>query len=310
MSRYPVSLRRVGGYDASCLDAHVAELFEAVGCPVGRGDRVLVKPNLVAPKNTALSCSHPRIVRAACLFALSRGAAVIVADSPAFGTGRIMARLAGLTEALADLPVAVASLDGPRPLRLAHGGTIGVSALALEADHILNLARLKCHDQMGLTLATKNFFGCVCGFRKSLAHQRLGKDRATFARMILDVLATLPPSTSLLDGIVAMHKAGPVGGEAFPLGLLGASASPLALDTAVYALLGLAPQDVPLWAEAMRQGLGGVRPEDVDYPLEGLAAFDATGFRTPKALAALTFEPRRFVKGRLRSLLVGLGLRR
>ena len=247
---HAVFLRRVADYDAPRLEAAAAELLDAAGCPVGRGDKVLVKPNLVGPRNTALSCSEPRLVRAVCRHLLTRGATVTVADSPAFGTGRIMARLAGITEALADLPVTVGNLDAPRPLALADGGSIGVSRLALEADHIVSVARLKCHDQMGMTLAVKNFFGCVCGFRKSLAHQRLGKDRGRFARMILDVFAALPPSTSLLDGIVAMHKAGPVAGEAFALGLLGAAANPVALDTAIYTRFGLTPQDMPLWREA------------------------------------------------------------
>ncbi|HWQ08493.1 MAG TPA: DUF362 domain-containing protein, partial [Holophaga sp.] len=207
-----VFLRRVAGYDDPVLPATVAALLDAATCPAGPGCRVLVKPNLVAPRQTALSCTTPAVVRAVCLHLLARGAAVTVADSPAFGTGRIMARLAGLSEALVDLPVRIENLDRPRPLRLSGGGSVGVSRTALEVDHIVNVARLKCHDQMGLTLAVKNFFGCVCGFRKSLAHQRFGRhDR--FARMILDVYAALPASTSLLDGVVAMHKAGPVGGE-------------------------------------------------------------------------------------------------
>lgn len=302
-----VHLRRLAGYDASALDPAVAELLAAAGCPAGRGDRVLVKPNLVGPRNTGLSCSQPEVVRAVCLFLLERGAVVTVADSPAFGTGRIMARLAGLTEALADLPVRIASLDAPRRVNLRAGGGIGVSRLALEADHIVNVARLKCHDQMGMTLGVKNFFGCVCGFRKSLAHQRLGREHGPFARMILDVLAALPPSTSLLDGIVAMHKAGPVGGEPFRLGLLGAAANPVALDTAIYMVLGLEPARIPLWHMAQTQGLAGARPEEIRYPWERPGAFDASGFLTPAHLSPLCFEPKRFVRGRLRSLLLTLG---
>jgi len=302
-----VYLRRLAGYDDPALDGTVATLLDGAGCPVGQGDLVLVKPNLVAPRNTALSCSHPAIVRAVCRHLLSRGANVTVADSPAFGTGRIMARLAGLAAAVNDLPVRIESLDGPRPVRLSGGGCIGVSRLALQADHIVNVARLKCHDQMGLTLAVKNFFGCVCGFRKSLAHQRLGKRNDRFARMILDVFAALPPSTSLLDGLVAMHKAGPVGGEPFPLRLLAAAANPVALDTAVYALLGLSPQNIPLWREALAVPLPGARPEELTFPMERPDAFDATGFMTPRVLSPLAFEPKRFVKGRLKSLMVTLG---
>jgi len=302
-----VFLRCLGGYDDPGLDAAVAGLLARAGCPVARGSRVLVKPNLVAPRNPALSCSVPAVVRAVCLPLLEAGATVTVADSPAFGTGRIMARLAGLTEALADLPVRVASLDQPRAVALSSGGSIGVSRLALEADHIVNVARLKCHDQMGMTLAVKNFFGCVCGFRKSLAHQTLGRDNRRFARMILDVLAALPPSTSLLDGVVAMHKAGPVGGEPFRLGLMAAARNPVALDTAIYTMLGISPEFPPLWREALAMGLAGATPVAIEYPLESPESFNATGFVTPPGLSPLRFEPKRFVRGRLRSLLVTLG---
>ena len=303
----PVYLTRVARYDDPGLTAAVAALLDGAGCPVGVGSKVLVKPNLVAPRNPALSCTSPAVVRAACLYALEKGAArVTVADSPAFGTGRIVARLAGLTEAVADLPVAVASLDRPRGLALSVGGSIGVSRLALEADHILNVARLKCHDQMGLTLAVKNLFGCVCGFRKSLAHQRLGKEPGRFAAMILDVLAALPPSTALLDGVVCMHKAGPVGGDPFDLGLLGAAASPVALDTAVYALLGVTPHRIPLWQAAIARGLPGTDPLDLVYPLHNLNDFSAEGFVVKELLAPLNFETSRFIRGRLKSLLVPL----
>jgi uncharacterized protein (DUF362 family) len=302
-----VFLDRLEAYDAPGLDAAVAALLTRAGCPAGLGSRVLVKPNLVAPRNTALSCTSPAVVRAICLFLLKQGAQVTVGDSPAFGTGRIMARLAGLTDALADLPVAVVSLDSPSPVSLSGGGSIGVSRLALEADHIVNAARLKCHDQMGLTLAVKNFFGCVCGFRKSLAHQTLGKDSCRFAGMILDVLAALPPSTSLLDGVVAMHKAGPVGGEPFALGLLGASANPVALDTAIYARLGLAPDRIPLWQAARERGLPGSDAAGIDYPLGVPEDFATEGFVVNPQLAPLAFETGRFLRGRWRSLLVTLG---
>ena len=302
-----VYLKRVDRYDAPGLDAAVAALLDGAGCPVGVGSRVLVKPNLVAPRNPALSCTSPAVARAVCLYALGKGAAqVTVADSPAFGAGRIVARLAGLAEAVADLPVAVASLDRPQAIPLSVGGSIGVSRLALESDHIINAARLKCHDQMGLTLAVKNFFGCVCGFRKSLAHQRLGRDYGRFAGMILDVLAALPPSTSLLDGVVCMHKAGPVGGEPFDLGLLGAAANPVALDTAVYALLGASPRRVPLWQAAIARGLPGTDPQEIVYPFEKLNDFSADGFVIKDLLAPLHFETSRFIRGRLKSLMVTL----
>lgn len=301
-----VFLRRVAAYDDPALEAVVAELLAATGLSPAPGRLVLVKPNLVAPRAMALACTKPVVVRAVCRHLLRLGARVVVADSPAFGTGRVMAKLSGLAEALADLPVRLANLDRPRAVALSGGGSIGVAALALDADCIVNLPRLKCHDQMGVSGAVKNLFGCVCGFRKSLAHQRFGAKDHLFARMILDVGAALPPVTTLVDGIVAMHRHGPTTGDPFPLGLLGAAANPVALDTALNTLLGLSPDRVPLWREAVARRLPGALPEVLSFPLQPLAAFDAAGFEVPARLDPVAFSPKRFVTGRLKSLLTRL----
>jgi uncharacterized protein (DUF362 family) len=243
------------------------------------------------------------VVRAACAYLLDCGATVAVGDSPAFGTARVVARLCGLTEALRDMPVPVVNLGRPRPVRLSFGGRIGVASRALEAEAVVNIPRLKVHDQMGMTGAVKNTFGCVAGSRKSLAHQLYGGRGNRFERLIIEVMQALPDTFHLLDGITAMHVHGPGGGEPFALGLVAAAKNPVALDTAVCGLLGLAPDMVPLWSEALAANLPGARPEDIAYPLRGPADFAATGFRGPTVLSPVAFRPLRFLKGRLKSLL-------
>lgn len=301
-----VFLINVPAYDASDFDDRVARLLDAAGFSPAPGTRVLVKPNLVAPRQPGLSCTHPRLVRAACRYLLHLGTRPVVGDSPAFGTAGIIARLSGLRQALADLPVKIVNLDDPRPVRLSLGGVVGVSRLALTAEVILNLPRLKAHDQMGLTLGVKNLFGCVSGFRKSVAHQVHGEKGDRFPRLILDVMAALPPRFTLLDGITAMHRHGPVGGEAFDLGLLAAAPNPVALDTAVYAMLGVGPDLVPLWRVARDLGLPGSDPSDLAYPLSRPEDFDARGFVAPTRLDPVAFEFKRFVTGRIKSVLTRL----
>lgn len=302
-----VFFRRLGGYAEPALAEAVAVLLAGAGLSRElTGNTVLVKPNLVAPRAMALSCTSPAVVRAVCRHLLDLGARVLVGDSPAFGTGRIVARLSGLADALADLPVSLVNLDRPRAVALSFGGTIGVSDLALSVDRIVNVPRLKCHDQMAVSGAVKNLFGCVSGFRKSLGHQRFGNRGDLFAAMILEVGAALPPVVTLLDGIVAMHRHGPTGGEPFPLGLLAAGADPVALDTAVYALLGLTADRVPLWRAAGARGRSGTRPDELAYPLDGPEAFDVAGFIVPDRLDPVAFSARRFTTGRLKSLLTRL----
>lgn len=299
----PVLLARVPDYDPARMERAVAGLLAAAGLRPAPGTRVLVKPNLIAPRRTHLTCTHPSVVRAACLYLLDCGARVAVGDSPAFGTARVVAGAGGITAALEGLGVPVVNFSASRPVSLSFGGRIGVARTALEADMILNLPRLKVHDQMGMTCAVKNLFGCVAGSRKALAHQLHGGKGNRFPRLILDVMAALPPLFHLVDGVVAMHRSGPAGGEPFPLGLLAASGSGVALDTAVYTLTGITPAMVPLWREALACGLPGAGPDEPAYPLLSPADFDATGFELPRALSPVPFHPWRFLKGRVKSLM-------
>ncbi len=289
-------------YASPGLDEAVGRLLEGAGCRPAHGAKVLVKPNLVAPSNTALSCTTPAVVRAACLYLADHGARVVVGDSPAFGTARIVARASGLDQALKGTGARLANLGQTRKLPLSLGGCVGVSAQALDAELIVNLPRFKVHDQMFCTLAVKNFFGAVTGFRKAWAHQVHGEKGNRFESMILDVCLAMPPSVSLVDGVVAMHVSGPAKGKPYPLGLLGAAANPVALDAALLSVLGLPPDASPLGREAMRRALPGSRLEDLDFPALCPGDFIATGFEVPRCPAPVAFQPSRFVKGRLKSL--------
>jgi len=303
----PVALLRQTGYDRATLRDAVERVLVACGLDFARGERVLVKPNLVSGNNAALACTHPEVVRSVCAHLLDCGARPMVADSPAFGSAGRVAAACGLTEALRGLGLRVATLDRPTPLRLSDGGHIGLSRRALEADRILSVAKLKAHGQFRVTASTKNLFGAVCGCRKALAHMRLGDQPGRMERLVLDVRRALPPAIGLVDGISAMHRGGPIHGEAFALGLVGCSPDTLTLDAALYGILGLTPTDVPLWTEALLQKLPGADPLAARFVLDEPRTFDATGFEVQARLSPMRFQPLRFVRGRVKSLLESLG---
>jgi uncharacterized protein (DUF362 family) len=294
----PVALVRCPDYDLPALSRSVGTLLETIGWQPARGTRVLVKPNLLAPRPPDfLPCTNPLVVRAACEYLLDLGAKVTVGDSPSFGTGRQIAQKIGLSEALADLPVNLIDLNRPKLSRLSsQGGIVAISRQALEQDVILNIAKLKVHRMVALTGAVKNHFGCITSVWKALLHVVMGDRGTRFESMLLDLLDLLPPSVSLLDAVRAMHVTGPVDGEPFPLEMLAASPSAVSLDTAMYTLLGLSPADVPLWQEAARREIFGAHPGDLAYPLEPLDAFDATDFVIPTTLQPAGFHPFRLAK--------------
>ncbi len=294
----PVALARCSDYRSRALPETIGLLLNTISCQPGRGSKVLIKPNLLAPKPPDfLPCTHPLVVRAACLFFLESGVRVSVGDSPSFGSGIKVSQKIGLHQALADLPVSIVNLDRPRLVRLSFaGGIVALSRTALDHDFILNLPKLKTHRMVRVTGAVKNYFGCVTSVGKAMLHFAYGGRSHRFEKMIIELARHLPPSMSLMDAVVAMQGHGPVDGEPYPLGLLAASPSAMALDTAIYTLLGLQPADVPIWQEAVKQGLAGVRPEEIIFPLDHPDSFDAGGFRVPARLHSLNFHPLRLAK--------------
>lgn len=298
----PVALLRCARYEAPLVREAVARALEASGLVVRHGQRVLVKPNLLMPK--LLACTHPQVVAAACAWLLERGARVEVADSPGFGRAAAVARAIGLDAALRPLGLAVAPPDRPARVELALPGgrraRLMVSRRALECDLVLSAARVKAHSQMGLTLTVKNCFGCVPGPRKALVHAREGREPELFADCMAALWAALPPVAALADGVTAMHVTGPGRGEPFALGLVGASCSAPALDTALRELLGA--RETPLEAALARRAATGdaaARPRAV-YPLLTPEQCRAQGFVVPAELMHTSFRPGRLARSLLR----------
>lgn len=294
-----VALAACSGYDSAATAVWAA--LEASEWRPGRGAVILVKPNLL--RAVPLACTHPGVVAAACAWLLDQGARVHVADSPGFGTAAGVARAIGLSDALRPLGLRVSALNDPVSVSLSCGACWGVSRMALESDGVLSVPRVKAHGMMRLSLSMKNLFGCVCGLRKAWAHARQGSSPADFARALLDLYKALPPVTALADGVIAMHVTGPSGGQPFPLGLVAASSSAPALDAALGALLGAQSNDVPLWAEMIRQGLPGADSRLVSYPLEMPESFHAAGFRLPARLDDISFRPRRLALSLMRRII-------
>ena len=305
--RIPVAMEHCADYAPQAVLRAVRECLRAADIVFPHGARVLVKPNLLKATPDGLACTHPQVVRAVCACVKEQGGRPFVADSPGFGSGRKVARRIGLTALLEADAVPVRDLGRAVRRKLPMGHSIGVSRLALEADMICNVSKLKAHCQMRVTGAVKNLFGCVPGTRKAIAHTVHGDMHSPrgprFESLIIELAGLLPPTVSLMDGVRAMHVRGPSGGSAFALGLLAASPSAVALDTAVYALLGLAPGDVPLWRECIRRALPGAVMDDVRFPLRPITDFDAASLQLPERLDPMTFHPVRLGISALRRAL-------
>ncbi len=303
MTDIKVGLLRQSGYDRQAIKAKVETLWQGLDWPNVRSCRVLLKPNLISAKRQdGLPCTNGDFIAAVAEYLVDQGAHVSVGDSPAFGTATGVMSAMGIAEKLKGLPVELVDFKHGIKVHLACGTSVKVAQDALECDLLLNLPRCKAHCQMLVTLAVKNLFGTVLGWRKPWMHLRHGDSDDEFAAFLVDLLGLFPKSLSLLDGIVALHGKGPMDGDPFHLGLIAASESPVALDTAVLAVLGIDPKRNAIWRECNRRELSGAEPNELQFPFCSPEDVRAEGFQVVDVLTPVTFHPGRLVLGGLKRM--------
>ncbi len=290
-------------YQQPQLDQAVDQLLSSSAVPgTLRTAHILLKPNLITAGKGTLPCTDGRFIAAAARWFLAQGAQVTVGDSPSFGSARSVLAVIGALPDLQALGVPVVEFKQTRETILPCGQKAAMAAAAMDCDLLVNLPRVKAHSQMRVTLAVKNYFGCLSGFHKPWWHMVHGGDDGRFPALLVDLLKVLPPSISLVDGIVAMHTTGPIHGEPFSLGLIASGTNPVAIDTALLAVLEINPQQCPLWQAARRAGITGTTLAELEFPMASPAELSVRGFVVPEALGPIRFNPFRFVRNSMKRL--------
>ena len=224
---------------------------------IKKGDRVLLKVNLVAGHDISRRVTtDPTIVRAVASMVLEQGATPFIADSPGIDNFNRAAERAGFMQAARDLGIECHELTDP--VELPHDETadyhrISVSKYVLEADKIINLAKLKTHGQMYLTMGTKNLFGTIPGRLKAGWHYNVGLNRERFASLLIDIYRGVKPTFTLLDAVIGMDGDGPTSGNPYNFGYLIGTTDALAMDFWLCKMVGAKFEDYPLYMAAKRR---------------------------------------------------------
>ncbi len=277
---HEVTVHRIAEYDRKrireMLEKPVAAACRNYG--IGRGDKVLLKPNLLggwAPGKGVTT--HPEIVAAAAGLLADAGASLQIGDSPG-ETSKLEEILekTGIAGVVAEFGIRVVEFEkaGVRAFTSREGRIYRPTAAVFEVDAIINLAKMKTHVLTMYTGAVKNLYGCIPGMAKSDLH-RDSPGPAAFSAHIRDIYRFIEPRIALhvVDGILGMDRLGPAAGRPNRFGLLFAAENGVALDFTVAAAFGFDPASVLHLLDL------GVSPEDVD-PGPGGKFED---FRAPEA---------------------------
>jgi len=268
------------------------------------GETILLKPNVLVGSNPDRCVStHPSVLRTAITLFRETGASLTTGDSSGAGSTALNMRRAGLKQVADELGVPLADFSSGRTLShpdalLYHRFHIAEGVLA--ADGIISLCKMKTHGLTRMTGAVKNQFGCIPGLSKAQHHARL-PDPRDFATMLVDLNTLLKPRLFIMDAVMAMEGNGPRSGNPRKMGLILASADPVALDATMARLAALEPSFVPTADPGERSGLGTYHEENIEIVGDKLADFICPDFdvvRRPVE-AATGGKVRTFAKNRM-----------
>lgn len=277
-----------------CPDYEEGKVFEAavrglsliggIGQFVKRGERILMKPNMLvgtAPEKAVTT--HPAVFKAVARHLLEAGARLSYGDSPGFGRPDSVARKCGLGAVAEALGIALADFTGGSTVSFPEGRMIKQFTVAkgvLDCDGIVSIPKMKTHALTRMTGAVKIHFGCIPGMLKGEFHARMS-DMERFSQMLVDLTRFLHPRLYIMDGVVAMEGNGPRSGTPRPMHALLMSADPVALDAVACRMMALEPSLVPTNVWGQRHGLGSYAQfEIVGDPLDSFVVKDFKVNRT------------------------------
>jgi uncharacterized protein (DUF362 family)/Pyruvate/2-oxoacid:ferredoxin oxidoreductase delta subunit len=304
---HAVAIGQVPNYDRTLVKDGLIRLLAHLGGMerfVKPGERVMIKPNLLAAKAPeAAVTSHPEVVRAVIELVQEARGIALVGDSPGIGNPRKVAEKAGIMEVIEE--TGAEFVPFVETAAVAGTGTFRQFELArpyLEADRLINIAKLKTHEMMTMTCCVKNLFGAVVGTEKAAWHLKAGADKELFAQMLLEVYRLREPDLNIVDAVVAMEGNGPGSGDPRQVGLLLAGENAVAVDVIAAEIASIPRKFLYVENAAAKLSLPGANRNEIEcrgcHPNE----LNVQPFRLPH-LSDVQFGLPGFMKNRLRNQL-------
>ncbi|SPD75860.1 conserved hypothetical protein [uncultured Desulfobacterium sp.] len=292
-----VSIVRCTDYSASNLRDALITSFDYFGgiehfiCP---GEKVLLKPNLIASSKGDNATTDARFIEAVVKIVKEHEAFPFVGDSPAFGSAKGVAKAVGVMQTLERQKVEV--VEFKRNIRFTNH--VSVSNSINDFDKIINLPKLKAHGQVRFTGATKNLFGFTKGKVKAWRHFIVRNDLEKFCLMLLKIHQIVRPPFTLVDAVDIMERTGPRGGKTRHFGYVFAGINCISIDTVMGMCLGIDKKDTPLLCTAEKLGFSSGQLDQIEIKGETIDAVRLSDFKYPQDLSDISFT----LKGVIRSL--------
>jgi uncharacterized protein (DUF362 family)/Pyruvate/2-oxoacid:ferredoxin oxidoreductase delta subunit len=288
-----VSAIRCSSYDSASVERAMRESIDALGGVrrfVAVGETILLKPNLLSPKNPDMAVTtHPEVLRAAIHIVRDSGGIPVVGDSPGGrSTERILRNLTertGIGKVCEEEHVEIVPFIEVEKVSYPEGvvsKSFELTTVLRRVDGVISLAKMKTHTFTGLTGAVKNLFGLIPGIRKAGYHLRM-QTPETFSAMLVDLAECVRPRLTIMDGIVAMHGDGPAAGKRMDVGLIISGEDPHSIDAFFAEIVGADISCVHTVRIARERGIIPSTFPASDLAAGNLSDFNVRGFAMPSS---------------------------
>ncbi|MCX7770374.1 MAG: DUF362 domain-containing protein [Proteobacteria bacterium] len=259
-------MKRIEKYEKKLITDFLSHFISFQGLENLRGEKVLIKPNFLKPSVPERAIiTHPEVIKSTIVLFKELGAKIIIGDSPGFGSIYKVIEKAELSDFLKRYEVRVSDFSNTKSVKIKGYlfKELDIPIDVLESDYLCNIAKLKTHQMMFLTMAVKNLYGCIYGLKKVSYHLTAGRKYEVFATLLLDIYNALKPKINILDGIIGMEGNGPSSGEPRNFGFMAIGTDALSLDTILCKILNVPIEQVPYLKVANSLGLEEVNLDNI-----------------------------------------------
>jgi len=263
-----VSLIKCENYEYENVKRAVEECISLIGGVkkfIKPNERVMIKPNIAnsLPPERG-DTTHPAIVRSTIEIVKKITKNIQIGESSASLQPEKTLdafRVSGIKRVADDLNIEIVNFSAKKFVKKNIKGysvvdTANFAEDILNCDKIINLPKLKSHNNTFITGAIKNCFGCVDKAERERLHKLDPIGKTKLSQGVVNIFSTIKPTINIMDAVIGMDGLGTPAGNPKKIGLILSSADAVSLDAVSSEIVGIHPFYIPTTKYAHKRNLG------------------------------------------------------
>lgn len=295
MEETKVSVVKCGDYDHKKVKICLEKSLEFIGGIENlrkTDEKILIKPNIcnALPPEKA-DTTHPEFLRAVIEVLKKYNKNIVIAESSA-GINSLQTErafeISGIKQVSEDMGVELRNLTSEpyKEIEIINSTTVKktkISKAFFDFDSIINLPKLKTHNNTYVTGCIKNLFGLIEKKEREKLHSIDGPGQGLFSKGLVDIYSLIKPKVKLnvMDGIIGMEGIGTPAGSPKKIGVIISGIDGVSVDSVSSSILGFKnPLEIPPTRFAHERELGQGILDRIELN-SNLDKFRIKGFELP-----------------------------